>query len=46
MSQTSIKVIYNKETKKFKRPESYKTLITLTQQAFGKTLPEQFKFFY
>jgi hypothetical protein len=45
MSQ-QIKVIYKNETKKFKKPNDYESLIQQTQKAFGSTLPKNFKFFY
>ena len=44
MSQ--IKVIYKNETKKFKKPADYQSLIQQTLKAFGSTLPKNFKFFY
>jgi len=44
MSQ--IKVIFKNETKKFKKPADYESLIQQTVKAFGSTLPKNFKFFY
>ena len=44
MSQ--LKVIYKNETKKFKKPADYQSLIQQTLKAFGSTLPKNFKFFY
>ena len=43
---TRIKVTFKKETKKFKRPDSFSTLLTYTQKAFGASLPSSYKFFY
>jgi len=48
MSTTNkqVKVIFNKETKKFKKPSSFENLVELTIKAFGQSLPAQFKFYY
>jgi hypothetical protein len=45
MSQ-QIKVIFLNETKKFKKPADYQTLVIQTEKAFGPSLPKNFKFFY
>jgi hypothetical protein len=41
-----LKVIYKNETKKFKKPADFETLLSQTVKAFGQTLPKNFKFFY
>jgi hypothetical protein len=46
MSQQQIKVIFKNETKKFRKPNDYLSLLNQTEKAFGPTLPKNFKFFY
>ena len=45
MSQ-QIKVIFKNETKKFRKPSDYLSLLHQTEKAFGSSLPKNFKFFY
>jgi hypothetical protein len=45
-TNTQVKVTFNNETKKFKKPTDYGGLLLATQKAFGETLPPTFKFFY
>jgi ribosomal protein L40E len=45
-NQVQVKVIYKNETKKFRKPNDYDTLLQQTVKAFGPTLPKNFKFFY
>lgn len=47
MSTTNqVKVTFKNETKKFKKPADFESLLNLTVRAFGSTLPPQFKFYY
>lgn len=41
-----IKVVFKSETKKFKKPETFESLLSMTQKAYGASLPPTFKFFY
>jgi hypothetical protein len=42
-----VKVTYKNETKKFKKPSDYQSLLMQTVKAFGaENLPQRYKFFY
>ena len=47
MSTTNqVKVTFKLETKKFKKPSDFDSLVYSTIKAFGQSLPPQFKFYY
>jgi hypothetical protein len=46
MSATQVKVTFKNETKKFKKPSDFDSLVQSTVKAFGANLPLQFKFYY
>lgn len=41
-----MKVIFQNETKKFKKIVDYLSLVSQTKKSFGEALPKDFKFFY
>jgi hypothetical protein len=43
---SKFKIVYKNETKNFRKPNDYESLVQQTIKAFGSTLPKQFKFFY
>jgi hypothetical protein len=45
-TNTQVKVTFNNETKKFKKPADYGGLLAATIKAFGGALPPNYKFFY
>ena len=45
-AQQQLKVIFKNETKKFRKPADFDTLLQQTVKAFDKALPKNFKFFY